>query len=613
MSTEKPSQPRLRQPIVVVLGHVDHGKTSLLDKIRSTAVAAKEAGGITQHIGASIVPADVIEKIAEPLKRIIPVKLTIPGLLFIDTPGHELFSNLRRRGGSVADFAILVVDVTKGFQNQTYESLELLRARKVPFLVAANKIDKIPGWEPHPDTPFIESYRLQSEQARKALEEAIYGKIVLSLSEQGFSADLFTRVKDFARTVAVVPVSAKTGEGIADLLAVLAGLTQQYLRKRLQYAEGPAKGSVLEVKEIPGLGTVVDAIIYDGVLKVGDIIVLNGKSGPIISVVRSLLMPAPLSDMRAKGVKFVNVDEVHAAAGVRIAAAGLEEALAGSSLVAARDEKEAKELAEALKGEVKELIFRRDQVGVVVKADTLGTLEAMLEALKKYEVPVRLADVGNVSKSDVIEASFSGRKDKSLGAVLAFNVKILPEAELEASSLGVKIFQDNIIYHLLDQYLEWRQKLKEEELEAKLNQLVRPGKFMIIPGYVFRRSDPAIVGIEVLGGVIRPGYPLITAKGREIGKILAIRDNDKSLDIARTGAKVAVSIEGKIMIGRHVDEGEVVYTDVPFDHATKLLNEFRSYISDDEVLTLKEIAELKRKLGLKEYALILNKLGVAQG
>jgi len=613
MSTEKPSQPRLRQPIVVVLGHVDHGKTSLLDKIRSTAVAAKEAGGITQHIGASVVPADVIEKIAEPLKRVIPVKLTIPGLLFIDTPGHELFSNLRRRGGSVADFAILVVDVTKGFQNQTYESLELLRARKVPFLVAANKIDKIPGWEPHPDTPFIESYRLQSEQARKALEEAIYGKIVLSLSEQGFSADLFTRIKDFARTVAVVPVSAKTGEGIADLLAVLAGLAQQYLRKRLQYAEGPAKGSVLEVKEIPGLGTVVDAIIYDGVLKVGDIIVLNGKSGPIITVVRSLLMPAPLSDMRAKGVKFINVDEVHAAAGVRIAAAGLEEALAGSSLIAARDEKEAKELAEALKGEVKELIFRRDQVGVVVKADTLGTLEAILEALKKYEVPVRLADVGNVSKSDVIEASFSGRKDKSLGAVLAFNVKVLPEAELEASSLGVKIFQDNIIYHLLDQYLEWRQKLKEEELEAKLNQLVRPGKFMIIPGYVFRRSDPAIVGVEVLGGVIRPGYPLITAKGREIGKILAIKDNDKNLDIARTGAKVAISIEGKIMIGRHVDEGEVVYTDVPFDHATKLLNEFRSYLSDDEILTLKEIAELKKKLGLKEYALILNKLGVAQG
>ena len=602
------SQPRLRQPIVVVLGHVDHGKTSLLDKIRSTAVAAKEAGGITQHIGASIVPADVIEKIAEPLKKVVPVKLTIPGLLFIDTPGHELFSNLRKRGGSVADFAILVVDVTKGFQNQTYESLELLKSRRVPFLVAANKIDRLPGWVSHPDTPFIESYAMQSEQAKKELEEAVYGKVVLSLSEQGFNADLFTRIRDFTRTVAVVPVSAKTGEGIADLLAVLAGLAQQYLRRRLQFAEGPAKGSVLEVKEIPGLGTVVDAIIYDGILKVGDLIVLNGKSGPIVTTVRSLLLPAPLTDMRAKGVRFVNVDEVAAAAGVRIAAAGLEDALAGSSLLVARDEEEAKKIAESLRAEVKELIFRTESDGVVVKADTLGTLEALLEALRRQNIPVRLADVGVVSKNDVVEAAFSGKRDRSLGAILAFNVKVLPEAEQEASALGVKIFQDNIIYHLLDQYVEWRQRLKEEEVAARLNQLVRPGKFVVLPGYVFRRSDPAIVGVEVLGGVIRPGYPLISEKGRELGRIMAIKDRDKTLDMARTGAKVAVSIEGKVMVGRHVDEGEVVYTDVPTDHAMKLLTEFRAYLSDDELLTLKEIAELKKKLGLKEYSLVLNRL-----
>ena len=605
------SQPRLRQPIVVVLGHVDHGKTSLLDKIRSTAVAAKEAGGITQHIGASIVPADVIEKIAEPLKKVVPVKLTIPGLLFIDTPGHELFSNLRKRGGSVADFAILVVDVTKGFQNQTYESLELLKSRRVPFLVAANKIDRLPGWVSHPDTPFIESYAMQSEQAKKELEEAVYGKVVLSLSEQGFNADLFTRIRDFTRTVAVVPVSAKTGEGIADLLAVLAGLAQQYLRRRLQFAEGPAKGSVLEVKEIPGLGTVVDAIIYDGILKVGDLIVLNGKSGPIVTTVRSLLLPAPLTDMRAKGVRFVNVDEVAAAAGVRIAAAGLEDALAGSSLLVARDEEEAKKIAESLRAEVKELIFRTESDGVVVKADTLGTLEALLEALRRQNIPVRLADVGVVSKNDVVEAAFSGKRDRSLGAILAFNVKVLPEAEQEASALGVKIFQDNIIYHLLDQYVEWRQRLKEEEVAARLNQLVRPGKFVVLPGYVFRRSDPAIVGVEVLGGVIRPGYPLISEKGRELGRIMAIKDRDKTLDMARTGAKVAVSIEGKVMVGRHVDEGEVVYTDVPTDHAMKLLTEFRAYLSDDELLTLKEIAELKKKLGLKEYSLVLNRLEAA--
>ena len=605
----QPQQARLRQPIVVVLGHVDHGKTSLLDKIRSTAVVAKEAGGITQHIGASVVPADVIEKLAEPLKKIIPVKLTIPGLLFIDTPGHELFSNLRRRGGSVADFAILVVDVTKGFQNQTYESLDLLKSRKVPFLVAANKIDRIPGWVSYPDEPFVLSYEKQSEDVKRNLEEVIYGKIALSLSEQGFSADLFTRIRDFTRTVAIVPVSAKTGEGIPDLLAVLAGLTQQYLKKRLIYAEGPAKGSVLEVKEIPGLGTAVDAIIYDGVIKEGDIIVLNGKNGPIITTVRSLLMPAPLSDMRAKGVKFISVPEVQAAAGIRISAAGLDDALAGSSLYVATSYEEAKEIAEKLKGEVKELIFKGENLGVIVKADTLGTIEALLEALRRLNIPVRLADVGNVTKNDVLEASLTAKTDRSLGVILAFNVKVLPEAEEEALRSGVKIFQDNIIYHLLDQYTEWREKLKEEEIMSQLNQLVRPGKFMVLPGFVFRRSDPAIVGIEVLGGVLRPGYPLLSAKGREVGRILAIKDNDKSLDIVRTGGKVAISIEGKIMVGRHVEEGDIIYTDVPADHATKLLTNFRKFISDDEVLVLKEIAELKKKLGQKEYSLVLNKLG----
>ncbi|MFP3309488.1 MAG: translation initiation factor IF-2 [Acidilobus sp.] len=605
----QPQQARLRQPIVVVLGHVDHGKTSLLDKIRSTAVAAKEAGGITQHIGASVVPADVIEKLAEPLKKIIPVKLTIPGLLFIDTPGHELFSNLRRRGGSVADFAILVVDVTKGFQNQTYESLDLLKSRKVPFLVAANKIDRIPGWVSYPDEPFVLSYEKQSEDVKRNLEEVIYGKIALSLSEQGFSADLFTRIRDFTRTVAIVPVSAKTGEGIPDLLAVLAGLTQQYLKKRLIYAEGPAKGSVLEVKEIPGLGTAVDAIIYDGVIKEGDIIVLNGKNGPIITTVRSLLMPAPLSDMRAKGVKFISVPEVQAAAGIRISAAGLDDALAGSSLYVATSYEEAKEIAEKLKGEVKELIFKGENLGVIVKADTLGTIEALLEALRRLNIPVRLADVGNVTKNDVLEASLTAKTDRSLGVILAFNVKVLPEAEEEALRSGVKIFQDNIIYHLLDQYTEWREKLKEEEIMSQLNQLVRPGKFMVLPGFVFRRSDPAIVGIEVLGGVLRPGYPLLSAKGREVGRILAIKDNDKSLDIVRTGGKVAISIEGKIMVGRHIEEGDIIYTDVPADHATKLLTNFRKFISDDEVLVLKEIAELKKKLGQKEYSLVLNKLG----
>ncbi len=600
-------KPRLRQPIVTVLGHVDHGKTTLLDKIRRTAVAAREAGGITQHIGASFVPADVIEKIAEPLKKIIPIKLIIPGLLFIDTPGHELFSNLRRRGGSVADFAIVVVDVMEGFQPQTYEAVELLKERRVPFLVAANKIDRIPGWKPHPDEPFIFSIKKQTPQVQALLEQKIY-EIIGKLYELGLPAELFTRIKDFTKAIAVVPVSARTGEGVPELLAVLAGLTQQYLKNRLRYAEGPAKGVVLEVKEHPGLGTTLDAVIYDGVLRVGDTIIVGGKNGPIKTTVRALLMPRPLQDIRSREAKFMNVDAVYAASGVRVAAPGLEDALAGSPLYVAASEEDARRLMKEVEKELEEIRIRTDKVGVVVKADTLGTLEALVTALKRRNIPVRIADIGPVSRIDVIDASITRKEDPFLGVILAFNVKVLPEAEMEAKHAGVKIFADNVIYRLLESYEKWIEEEKQRQRLQQLAGLVRPGKVRILPGYVFRRSDPAIVGVKVEGGVIKPGYPLMDDRGRPLGRIMAIRDRDRSLSEARLGMEVAISIQGRILVGRHVDEGDVMYTNVPADHAKKLVTEFRDLISEDELSVLKEIAEIKKRQGDIGYTSVLLKL-----
>ena len=598
---------RLRQPIVVVLGHVDHGKTTLLDKIRKTAVAAKEAGGITQHIGASLVPSDVIERIAEPLKKVISIKLVIPGLLFIDTPGHELFSNLRRRGGSVADFAIVVVDVMEGFKPQTYEAIELLKARRVPFLIAANKIDRIPGWKPNPGEPFIFSFRKQDPRIQGILEEKIY-EIVGKMYELGLPAELFTRIKDFTKAIAVVPVSAKTGEGIPELLAVLAGLTQQYLQKKLRYAEGPARGVILELKEVPGLGVVADSVIYDGVLRVGDRIVVGGRDKPIVTSVRALLIPRPLQDIRSREARFMNVGEVYAAAGVRIAAPGLDEALAGSPIVAVWRDEDLEAAVENVRRELEELRIRTDKAGVVVKADTLGTLEALVEALKRRGIPVRIADIGPVSKTDVIDASITRKHDKYLGVILAFNVKTLPEALDEAKRLQVKIFQDNVIYRLLEDYERWVEEEKKAERLRQLNALVRPGKFRILPGYVFRRSDPAIVGVEILGGVVRPGYPVMDSQGRPLGTIQAIRDRDRSLPEARLGAAVAVSIQGKILIGRHADEGDILYTNVPSDHASKLISEFRDLLSKDELDVLKEIAEIKRRSGDKGYILVIARL-----
>ena len=266
----------IRQPIVCVLGHVDTGKTSLLDKIRKTSVQAREAGGITQHIGASFFPADTIKQLVGPLLSMVKGEIEIPGLLIVDTPGHESFANLRRRGGSVADIAILVIDVLRGFEAQTYECVDILKARKTPFLVAANKIDRIPGWKSIEGAPFMRVYQQQDPYVREDLDMRIYD-IIGVFSRLGINPDRFDRIKDFTKTVAIVPTSAVTGEGITDLLMVLVGLTQQYLKKRLQTTEGPAKGTVLEVKEEPGLGLTLNTIIYDGILQKDDMIVVGGR------------------------------------------------------------------------------------------------------------------------------------------------------------------------------------------------------------------------------------------------------------------------------------------------------------------------------------------------
>ncbi|HID80222.1 MAG TPA: translation initiation factor IF-2 [Ignisphaera sp.] len=588
----KASSKKLRQPIVVVLGHVDHGKTTLLDKIRGTAIAKKEPGEMTQHVGASLVPSSVIERIAEPLRKMIPFRLEIPGLLFIDTPGHELFANLRRRGGSVADIAILVIDITEGVKPQTVESIEILRARKVPFVVAANKIDKIPGWKPHPDSPFIETISKQDKRVVKKLEDLVYN-IVGQLATYGIVSERFDRVRDFTKTVPIVPVSAKTGEGLPELLAVLAGITQRYMSERLRFAEGPARGVVLEVKEEPGYGTTIDVIIYDGIIRKHDIIVVEGIIGPIVTKVRALLMPKPLTDIRMAKGELAPVDEIYAAAGVRIAAPHLDEAIAGSPLYVVPSEDQVEEYKKRVSEEVSFVRFRSDVNGVVVKADTLGVLEALVDALRKRNIPVRLADVGPLTKREVIEASVVAKHDRYLGVILLFNVKPLPDAEELAKREGVKIFRHNIIYRLIEEYEEWVRKEKEEEKRREIEKLILPGKIRLLPGYVFRRSDPAIVGVEVMGGVIKPGYPLMRSDGRYVGEIMQIQYMGQPLKEARKGMEVAISIRGHVMVGRQIKEGDVLYTDIPLFHIKTLVTKFKSELTDDMKEVLKEIVKIK--------------------
>jgi len=580
----------VRQPIVCVLGHVDTGKTLLLDQIRKSSVQAREAGGITQHIGASFFPLETLKEIAGPLLKRIGGEIKIPGLLVVDTPGHEAFANLRRRGGGVADIAILVIDVLRGFEAQTYESLDILKSRRTPFLVAANKIDRIPGWKPQPTFSFLNSYNNQDPFVRQSLDEHLY-RIIGKFSELSFRADRFDRVTDFTRTVAIVPTSAKTGEGITELVAVLTGLTQQFLRKRLQITRGPAKGTVLEVKEEVGLGVTVNAIIYDGVLRKDDTIILGGKKGPIVTTVRALLLPKPLDEIRDPRDKFSSVDEVSAAAGVKIVAPNLEDTLAGAPLYVAASKEELNYYLKEISEEVQRLRISTDVDGVVLKTDALGSLEAIAESLKRNGVPIRLADVGDVSKRDIMEAAVVKENELLYGVILAFNVRVLPDAEEEAKNRKVPIFRHNIIYHLVDDYLRWMEREKEARERGEFERLVRPAKIKVLPGYIFRRAKPAIVGVEVLAGTIKPRLSLIDENGKEIGEILQIQDRGKAISVAERGAQVAVSID-KPVVGRHIDEGSILYVSVPELHARKLLSDFREKLSSDEIECLDELVKI---------------------
>ncbi|MEM0483886.1 MAG: translation initiation factor IF-2 [Pyrobaculum sp.] len=587
---------QVRSPFVVVMGHVDVGKTLLLDKIRGTSVAYREPGMITQHIGMSFVPWSAVEKFAGPLVDRLRLRgrIWIPGFLFIDTPGHAAFSNLRKRGGSVADLAVLVVDITSGLEEQGVESLRLIQSRGVPFVIAANKLDRIYGWKSVENRPFLFAVEDQEWHAVATLEERI-GKLIEELSRHGVEADRYDRVRDFSKQVPIVPTSAVTGEGVADLLLVLAGVSQRFIpRERLQVREGPARGVVMEVKEERGLGVVADVIIYDGLLRKGDLIVTASLEGPKEAKIRMLIMPKPLEEMRDPEDRYMAVEEAKAAAGVRIVADGLEGVVAGAPLFAVWDLQELPKIRSFVREEISEIRIESDREGVIVRADTFGTLESIVLFLRQQGVPVRKADVGPPSHKDVVEALLSRRKNPIYGVVLAFNVKIPPDVEKEALSSGVKIIKGEILYRIFDEYMKWSQEVKTKTVEQILSQLTRPGKIQVLPGFVFRRSDPAIVGVKVIAGTIKPGVTLVK-DGKEVGKVMQIQKTGKAINEAVAGDEVAISIQGDIIVGRQVKEGDILYVYVPDDQARQWLFQYRQYLRDDELKALEEYLKSRKR------------------
>lgn len=577
----------LRTPIVCVMGHVDHGKTTLLDKIRGTTVVQTEAGAITQHIGATEIPEEVIHELCSSL---IGDSFDVPGLLFIDTPGHHAFTTLRNRGGALADLAILIIDIMEGFQPQSLEVIRILRNFRTPFVVAANKIDRIGGWKEKTWAPFGLTYKKQGPRVQEMLDEKTY-ELIGQLSEEGFNADRYDRVRDFQKNIGVVPISARTGEGIPDLLMILVGLTQRFLEENLSFhASGPGIGSVLEVKEEKGLGLTLDIILYDGKIKKDDTIVVGGKEGPVVTKVKALLKPRPLSELRIED-KFKRINSVTAASGIKVVAPNIENVLAGLPLHVVKDMSELDGVIEEVKSE-RELKIDTEPVGVLIKADTVGSLEALASELKGASVPIQKADIGDISKRDVIEAQTI--KDPLLSAILGFNIDILPAAKEEILYTDLNVFTNSVIYAIINDFTAWQAQMRESIEKERFGAITLPGKVRILPDCIFRVNKPAIVGVEVLGGEIRTKSYLIGEDGTRVGILKGIQDKGENIKIAKYKDEVAISIYGPT-VGRHIKENDILYVDITEKNTNIIETERYDNLSPDEIEAFEGFLEIKRK------------------
>ena len=581
--------PKIRTPIVCVMGHVDHGKTSLLDRIRGSSVVSSEVGAITQHIGATVVPIEAIRSMSGTMEK---VPINIPGLLFIDTPGHHAFTTLRARGGALADMAILVVDIMQGFQPQTIEALQILRNCRTPFVIAATKIDRIHGWRVSENASFLTSFERQNERVRGEVENRTY-EIVGKLAELNFSGDRFDRVADFQRNLAIVPVSAHTGEGIADLLLVMIGLAQRYMGDELKLSvEGPGAGTVLEVKEERGLGTTLDVILFDGTLAIGDEIAVATQGNVLITKVRSLLKPRPMKEILVED-RFERVKSVAAAAGIKVTAPNLEGVIAGSPFFVIRNNRD--EVEARIKKEMTEIHVNLSEEGIGIKADTIGALEALCKELEGKEIGVMRAEVGPVSRLDLIETETI--RNPMFRVLLCFNTPILPDAaEMLKNPIytQVKVFEGRVIYQLIDQYIAWRDEQKRLMEKQRFEHIVMPAKIRLLPDCVFRQSNPAVVGVRVLGGKLRSDVDLIRIDGKKVGHLKTMQLRQEAIREADAGLEVAISIEGAT-VGRQVSVGDDLLVDVPERHIRVLEREMTRILNASTQEVLAEFVTMRRK------------------
>jgi translation initiation factor 5B len=569
---------QIRQPIVTVCGHVDHGKTSILDCLRQSCVQEAEKGGITQKISFTLYPTSQLKCVC-PLLDSKGLKIFLPGFLFIDTPGHAAFTSLRKRGGSLADLAILVIDINEGIKPQTAEVIKILKLHKTPFIIALNKIDNISGWQ-QDKQDLQTSIESQPQRIKQVFDERLY-TLIGALNSYGFESDLYYNLKDFTKKIAIVPCSARSHQGLAELIMVLCGLSQKYLKDKLKLGKD-AKGVVLELKKDKATNY-AEAILYDGKLsKSNEIAIANLNAEPIISKIRVLEEIQPLSK------KFKPKSEITASTGIRMQLTEKVDILPGMPFVVFKNNKE--KIKEEFKKELSESVKTSSQ-GIIVKADSLGSLEALLALLKQNKIPIVKAGIGPINKTDITSAKANLEINELDAIILGFNVETDEEAkEMQGA---IKILTDEVIYKLIENVLEYRQKKAKEIEKKRLMELTTICKLKILHQFVFRNTKPAIFGVKVEAGRLMSGLNIMNEKAEKVGRIKNIQSENKSVEQAPEDSEVAVSIPGT-NYERQLKSKNFLYSDIT-ESQFKKFKKNKDLLSSREMKVLQEIAEIKRK------------------
>jgi translation initiation factor 5B len=577
-----------RSPIGIVVGHVDAGKTSLLDVIRSSKVASSEIGGITQQIGASFLSLDFIEKKTKEIKGKFEVKSKLPGILLIDTPGHEAFYKLRERGASMCDIAILVIDIIEGVLPQTEEVIEMLKVNKIPFVIALTKIDRVSGWNITENSTLRNSVKKQSKETLMKFNSYLED-IKYQLSKLEINSEFYFNNKNPDKVYSIIPVNSLNNEGISDLLALMMYLTSNWMEKKL-IIKDKFKALVMEAYQDKKLGHLIELIIINGTLNIGDEIIVSKISGAEKSVVRNIFL----------GEK--TQLSVNGACAVKIIASNLDNVIAGSNCYLIKNKEDEEELIKKANEERENPLWEKSEKGLIVMAETLGALDALAFLLKKENLMVKHYLLGKPNEKILERYQEQILKEEVFYHCILYFGKTNEDIKKLYQEKKIKLINNEIIYGLIEEY-----KTFKKEREGNLNQYlienqkaILPLKLKILKEHIYLKggNEELLMGVKIIYGKVKKGTPLviINKEKRELGIITSIQKEKKELDQAIKNEEVCIRLTNPnhLIYDRHFDEKDEIYSYQNRESIENLKKYFKEELSkEDWLMVIKQKDVLK--------------------